>query len=53
MPELSEEVSRGITVSYVQDFYYGLKMGIWKFNKPKYKSVTLLHNGCMEIEPNS
>ncbi|MGO9432557.1 hypothetical protein, partial [Rhodoblastus sp.] len=52
VPELSDEVSRCITFSYVQDFYYGLKMGTWKLNKPPFKNIALLHNG-MEIELNS
>lgn len=39
VPELSDEVSRAITMSYVMDFLDGIPMGVWKLNKPKYKNL--------------
>ena len=35
VPEFSDELSRSITSTYVDDFYHGIPMGTWHLNKPK------------------
>ena len=34
VPLFSDEVSRAITSTYVDDFYHGIPMGTWKLYKP-------------------
>jgi hypothetical protein len=39
VPLQSDDVSRCITMSYVDDFIHGLPMGVWKANTPMLKAI--------------